>query len=61
VLANISARNPEPREWLARGRRAGKGANRRLDAGPRLIIEVGAPPKAPPPPPPAAVEAAPPS
>jgi cell division protein FtsW len=54
VLANISARNPEPREWLARGRRAGKGANRRLDAEPRLIIEVGPPPK-----PEAAVEAPP--
>ncbi|HXJ23301.1 MAG TPA: putative lipid II flippase FtsW [Polyangia bacterium] len=49
LLANISARNPEPREWLARGRRAGKGANRRLDAGPRLIIEVGPPPKDVPP------------
>jgi cell division protein FtsW len=42
VLANISARNPEPRERLLSGaRRAGKGANRRLDAGPRLVIEVG--------------------
>jgi cell division protein FtsW len=44
VLANISARNPEPRDLLgARGRRA-KGGNRRLDAGPRLIVEVGPPP-----------------
>jgi hypothetical protein len=55
ILANISARNPEPREWLARGRRAGKGANRRLDNAPLLVVEVGPkprpaePPEAPPP------------
>ncbi len=55
VLANISARNPEPREWLGRGRRAGKGANRRLDNGPRLIVEVGPKPR-----PPEPVESAPP-
>jgi hypothetical protein len=41
VLANISARNPEPHEWQPGAHRAGKGANRRLDAGPRLVIEVG--------------------
>jgi cell division protein FtsW len=43
VLANISARNPEPREGLLLGGR-GRGAkagNRRLDAGPRLVVEVG--------------------
>jgi cell division protein FtsW len=45
VLANISARNPEPRDLLgARGRRA-KGGNRRLEAGPRLIVEVGPAPR----------------
>jgi cell division protein FtsW len=59
VLANISARNPEPREGLLSGvrARAGKARNRRLDGGPRLIIEVGprrrrpplpAPPTSPP-------------
>ncbi len=37
VLANISARNPEPHEGLLPARAgAVKGANRRLDAGPRL-------------------------
>jgi cell division protein FtsW (lipid II flippase) len=41
VLANISARNPEPHEWQPGAHRPGKGANRRLDAGPRLIVEVG--------------------
>jgi hypothetical protein len=41
VLANISARNPAPHEWQPGAHRAGKGANRRLDAGPRLVIEVG--------------------
>jgi cell division protein FtsW len=42
VLGNISARNPEPREPLLRslGRRALKGANRRLDTGPRVVVEV---------------------
>jgi cell division protein FtsW len=42
VLGNISARNPEPREPLLRGlgRRAVKGANRRLDTGPRVVVEV---------------------
>ena len=53
VLANISARNPEPHEWQPGAARAGKGANRRLDAGPRLIVEVGprrpARPSTPPP------------
>jgi cell division protein FtsW len=42
VLANISARNPEPHEGLLpAARHALKGANRRLDVGPRLIVEVG--------------------
>jgi cell division protein FtsW len=43
VLANISARNPEPGDWVFPGarRRGQKGANRRVDAGPRIIIEVG--------------------
>src|SRR6185295_2283022 len=46
VLANISARNPEPRDLFGWGGRAlgGKGANRRSDKGPRLIIGVGPPP-----------------
>jgi cell division protein FtsW len=45
VLANISARNPEPRDagwWGARATSA-RGVNRRVDAGPRLVIEVGGP------------------
>ena len=41
VLANISARNPEPHEGLLSSARRLKGANRRSDAGPRLIVEVG--------------------
>jgi cell division protein FtsW len=42
VLANISARNPEPHEGLLpAARHALKGANRRLDVGPRLVVEVG--------------------
>jgi cell division protein FtsW len=40
VLANISARNPEPREGLYPVARRQKGANRRLDAGPRIVVEV---------------------
>jgi cell division protein FtsW len=45
VLGNIAARNPEPGGGLldgvrGRGTRAG---NRRLDAGPRLVVEVGPP------------------
>ena len=45
VLANISARNPEPGEWLLPGahKRWLKGMNRRLDEGPRLVVEVGPP------------------
>lgn len=44
VLANISARNPEPRDGLLqRVRRRAKARNRRLEAGPRLIVEVGPP------------------
>jgi cell division protein FtsW len=64
VLVNISARNPEPRDGLLPLGRRFKGANRRQDAGPRLVIEVGPPPRRrrapapapepPPPPPPAA-------
>src|SRR5262250_2798578 len=43
VLANISARNPEPGDWVFPGarRRGQKGANRRVDTGPRIIVEVG--------------------
>jgi hypothetical protein len=44
VLANISARNPEPSEWTLPGvgRRALslRGANRRSKAGPRIVVEV---------------------
>ena len=46
VLANISARNPEPGEGLqgllaeVRGR-ARKARNRRHSDGPRLVVEVG--------------------
>jgi len=52
VLANISARNPEPGDWAfpGLGRRALKGANRRTDAGPRIIIEVDTPRRDSPPP-----------
>jgi cell division protein FtsW len=47
VLANISARAPEPREGLLAGigGRGGAGGNRRLDTGPLLIVEVGPRPK----------------
>src|SRR4029079_14680577 len=47
VLANISARNPEPGDWVFPGarRRALKHANRRMDAGPRIIVEVGDKPR----------------
>jgi cell division protein FtsW len=54
VLANISARNPEPGEGLegllaeVRGR-ARKARNRRQSDGPRLIVEVGPAPRQPPP------------
>jgi len=43
VLANISARNPEPGDWVFPGARRGglKGSNRRVDAGPRVVVEVG--------------------
>jgi cell division protein FtsW len=43
VLANVSARNPEPSEFLlpGAGRRTLKGANRRSAAGPRIVVEVG--------------------
>jgi cell division protein FtsW len=46
VLANISARNPEPGEGLEgllAGVRnhAGKAGNRRTGGGPRLVVEVG--------------------
>jgi len=45
VLANISARNPEPGEWLLPGahKRWLKGMNKRLDEGPRVVVEVGPP------------------
>jgi cell division protein FtsW len=54
VLANISARNPEPGDWVFPGtrRRALKGANRRMDAGPRIVVEVGERPPRPTLPPP---------
>jgi cell division protein FtsW len=50
VLANISARNPEPGEGLEGlladvRNRARKARNRRLANGPRLIVEVGPPPR----------------
>ena len=50
VLANISARNPEPGDWLLPGvrRRGSRATNRRLDDGPRVIVEVD---DRPPPPP----------
>jgi cell division protein FtsW len=55
VLANISARNPEPGDWVFPGmrRRALKGANRRADGGPRVVVEVGErpPPRTEAPPP----------
>jgi cell division protein FtsW len=43
VLANVSARNPEPRDLLWWGGRppGGRSANKRVDQGPRLIVEVG--------------------
>ena len=43
VLANISARNPEPGDWVFPGarRRAHRAANRRMDAGPRIVVDVG--------------------
>jgi cell division protein FtsW len=43
VLANISARNPEPSEWAlpGMGRPAShRAANRRSKAGPRIVVEV---------------------
>jgi cell division protein FtsW len=53
VLANISARNPEPGDWVFPGmRRRHKAANRRMDAGPRVVIEVDDRPRSTPPPPP---------
>jgi len=43
VLANISARHPESGEGLVPGVRghAGRARNRRLDRGPRLVVQVG--------------------
>src|SRR5207244_4013159 len=41
VLANISARNPEPGEGLLPAGRRHKAANRRQPPGPELVIEVG--------------------
>ena len=54
ILANISARNPEPGDWVFPGARRGtlKGANRRTEAGPRIVVEVGDRPRRPEPPPP---------
>src|SRR4029078_1710857 len=50
VLANISARNPEPRDWVFPGmrRRGHKAEKRRMAAAPRVIVEVAAPPPPPP-------------
>jgi cell division protein FtsW len=44
VLANISARNPEPRGALSAlgSVRAGRGGNRRHGGGPRLVVETAA-------------------
>jgi cell division protein FtsW len=41
VLANISARNPEPHDGILPAGRRHKAANRRQSVGPKLIIEVG--------------------
>jgi cell division protein FtsW len=43
VLANISACNPESRDllWWGGRPRNGRGANKRIDQGPRLVVEVG--------------------
>jgi cell division protein FtsW len=41
VLANISARNPEPHGGLLPAGRRHKAANRRQAIGPQLIVEVG--------------------
>jgi cell division protein FtsW len=41
VLGNISSRSPEPGEGLLPGLRRNKIGNRRLDVGPRLVVEVG--------------------
>ena len=45
VLANISARNPEPQRVAApaRGRARARGPTAAMDAGPRIIVEVGGP------------------
>ena len=43
VLGNISMRNPEPHDllWWGGRPRGGRGANKRVEQGPRLVIEVG--------------------
>jgi cell division protein FtsW len=47
VLGNISARHPEPRDqrWWDVNAQARRGNNRRVDQGPRLVVEVGPPPR----------------
>lgn len=47
VLANVSARNPEPHDLLWWGGRppGGRSANKRVEQGPRLVVEVGPPPR----------------
>ncbi|MEP6654707.1 MAG: putative lipid II flippase FtsW, partial [Myxococcales bacterium] len=47
VLANVSARNPEPHDLLWWGGRppGGRSANKRVEHGPRLVVEVGPPPR----------------
>jgi cell division protein FtsW len=62
VIANISARNPEPRSEALLGawrRRMRAGKNRRSEIGPRVIVEVGRKRRtvAPPAPPPAVAPA----
>ena len=49
VLGNISARHPEPRDthWWNLHARAGRGTNKRVDLGPRVVVDVGPPPKRP--------------
>jgi hypothetical protein len=47
VLGNISARHPEPRDhrWWDLNARTHRGNNRRVTQGPRIVVEVGPPPR----------------
>jgi cell division protein FtsW len=50
VLANISARNPEPRPsplFRSLRKRKGPGKNRKAERGPTIIVELGASPRRP--------------